>query len=146
MFIVVFAVAVMLVGAGLGMAADKEVIASPDAPKAIGPYSQAIRYGNMVFLSGQIPIDPKTGELSKGTIEEQTKLVFSKIELLLKESGSSLNKVLQVRIFLTDIDLWDTVNKVYAEIFADHKPARCVIPGGKLHYGSLLEVEAIAFV
>ena len=114
-------------------------------PPVKGHYSPVIEHNGILYLSGQIPIDPVTGKVPE-SIEEQTKLVFSKIELLLKESGSSLNKVLQVRIFLTDIDLWDTVNKVYAEIFADHKPARCVIPGGKLHYGSLLEVEAIAFV
>lgn len=114
-------------------------------PAVKGHYSPVIEHNGILYIAGQVPTDPVTGAVP-GTIEDQVKLVFSKIELLLMESGSSLNKVLQVRIFLSDMDLWDTVNKLYAGIFGDHKPARCVVPVGKLHYGSLLEVEAVAFV
>jgi len=122
-----------------------KIIKTEKIPVPKGHYSPVIEHNGILYLSGQVPTDPVTGDVP-ATIEEQTRLVFSKIELLLKESGSSLNKVLQVRIFLTDIDLWDTVNKVYAGIFCEHKPARCVIPVGNLHFGSLLEVEAVAFV
>jgi len=120
------------------------IIKTEKMPAVKGHYSPVIEHNGMLYISGQIPTDPVSGQVP-GSIEEQVKVVFSKIELLLKESGSSLNKVLQVRIFLTDIDLWDTVNTVYAGIFGNHKPARCVIPVGKLHYGSLLEVEAVAY-
>lgn len=122
-----------------------KIIKTEKMPYVKGHYSPVIEHNGILYLSGQIPTDPVTGKVPD-SIEEQTKLVLSKIEFLLKESGSSLNKVLQVRIFLTDIDLWDQVNRVYADFFGNHKPARCVIPAGKLHYGSLLEVEAVAFV
>ncbi len=121
------------------------MIKTEKMPLVKGHYSPVVEHNGILYLSGQIPTDPLTGNVP-ATIEEQTKLVLSKIELLLSESGSSLKKVLQVRIFLSDIDLWDKVNKVYGEFFGDHKPARCVVPVGKLHYGSLLEVEAVAFV
>jgi 2-iminobutanoate/2-iminopropanoate deaminase len=122
-----------------------KIIKTEKMPPVKGHYSPVIEHNGTLYLSGQIPLDPVTGKVPD-SIEEQTKLVLSKIELLLKESGSSLNKVLQIRIFLTDIDLWDKVNMVYADFFKDHKPARCVVPVGKLHYGSLLEVEAVASV
>jgi 2-iminobutanoate/2-iminopropanoate deaminase len=122
-----------------------KMINTEKMPAVKGHYSPVIEHNGILYIAGQVPTDPVTGAVP-GTIEDQVKLVFSKIELLLMESGSSLNKVLQVRIFLSDMDLWDTVNKLYAGIFGDHKPARCVVPVGKLHYGSLLEVEAVAFV
>jgi len=122
-----------------------KVIKTEKMPQVKGHYSPVIEHNGILYLSGQIPTDPVTG-LVPETIEEQTKVVLSKINLLLCESGSRLNQVLQVRIYLSDIELWDKVNKVYAEFFKEHKPARCVVPAGKLHYGSLLEVEAVAFV
>ncbi len=122
-----------------------KAIKTEKMPLVKGHYSPVIEHNGILYLSGQIPTDPVTGNVPV-SIEDQTLMVLSKIELLLRESGSSLNKVLQVRIFLSDIDLWDKVNKVYGEFFGDHKPARCVVPAGKLHYGSLLEVEAVAFV
>lgn len=122
-----------------------KIIKTEKIPAPKGHYSPVIEHNKILYISGQIPTDPVTG-IVPVAIEEQTKLVFSKIELLLRESGSSMNQVLQVRIFLSDMDLWDTVNKLYAGIFGDHKPARCVVPAGKLHFGSLLEVEAVAFV
>ncbi len=122
-----------------------KIIKTEKMPSVKGHYSPVIEHNGILYLAGQVPTDPVTG-IVPSSIEEQTKLVFSKIELLLRESRSSMNQVLQVRIFLSDMDLWDTVNKLYAGIFGDHKPARCVVPVGKLHYGSLLEVEAVAFV
>lgn len=114
-------------------------------PVVKGHYSPVVEHGGILYLSGVIPVDPENGTVPE-TIEEQTRLVLARIDLLLKESGSSLEQVLQVRIYLTDISLWDQVNKVYADIFKEHKPARCVVPAGKLNYGCLLEVEATAFI
>jgi reactive intermediate/imine deaminase len=114
-------------------------------PVVKGHYSPVVEHNGLLYLSGQVPVDPITQKVPE-TIEEQTVLVLSKIDLLLRESGSSRNKVLQVRIYITDISLWDQVNKVYAVFFGDHKPARCVIPVGKLHFGCLIEAEAVAFV
>jgi len=114
-------------------------------PVVKGHYSPVVEHNGLLYLSGQVPVDPITQKVPE-TIEEQTGLVLSKIDLLLRESGSSINKVLQVRIYITDISLWDQVNKVYAGFFGDHKPARCVIPVGKLHFGCLIEAEAVAFV
>ena len=122
-----------------------KIIKTDKMPPVKGHYSPVIEHNGILYLSGQIPTDPVTGAIPE-TIEEQTKLILSKIGLLLNESGSSLNQVLQVRIYLSDIELWDKVNKVYGDFFKDHKPARCVVPAGKLHHGSLIEVEAIAFV
>jgi reactive intermediate/imine deaminase len=124
---------------------NMKIIKTEKMPAVKGHYSPVIEHGGILYLSGQIPVDPEKGAVPD-TIEEQTRLVLSKIDLLLRESGSSLNQVLQVRIFVTDISLWDQVNKVYADFFKDHKPARCVVPVGKLHYGCLLEVEATAFI
>ncbi len=122
-----------------------KIIKTEKIPEVKGHYSPVIEHNGILYLSGVIPLDPEKGTVPD-TIEEQTRLALARIDLLLRESGSSLNKVLQVRIYLTDISLWDQVNKVYADIFKDHKPARCIVPAGKLHYGCLLEVEATAFI
>ena len=122
-----------------------KIIRTDRMPPVRGHYSPVIEHNGTLYLSGQIPMDPLKGTIPE-TIEDQTRLVLNKVELLLNESGSSLNQVLQVRIYLSDMELWDQVNRVYAEFFTTHKPARCVVPAGKLHYGCLIEVEAVAFV
>ncbi|MFC2116069.1 RidA family protein, partial [Bacteroidota bacterium] len=96
--------------------------------------------------SGQLPIDPLTGEKNAGPIEEQTMQVLKNISAVLDASGSSLDQVLKVTIFISDISLWGKVNEVYAEVFGDHRPARAVVPCRDLHFGFNLEVEAIAAV
>lgn len=121
------------------------IIKTPRMPEVKGHYSPVVEHNGILYLSGQIPVDPASGTIPD-TIEEQTHLVLRKIELLLKESGSSLNQVLQMRIYLSDINLWDQVNKVYALYFPEHKPARCIVPAGQLHYGCLIEAEATAFL
>ncbi|HEY3171928.1 MAG TPA: Rid family detoxifying hydrolase, partial [Thermoanaerobaculia bacterium] len=95
----------------------KEVIASSNAPKAVGPYSQAIRYGNLVFLSGQLPIDPKTGQPSKGTIEEQTKLVLENLKAVLEAAGLNFSNVLVTTCFLKNLDDFPKFNTVYGTYF-----------------------------
>ena len=93
-----------------------ETIHTDNAPKAIGPYSQAVKAGNMLFVSGQIPIDPKTGELSSGTIQEQTKLVLTNIGAILKAAGYSYENVVKTTCLLADISDFADMNKVYAEV------------------------------
>ena len=122
----------------------KEVIASPNAPKAIGPYSQAIRYGNLVFLSGQIPIDPKTGQLSKGTIEEQTKLVLENLKAVLDAAGLSFENVLSSTCFLKNMDDFPKFNAVYATYFPENPPARATVEVARLPRDVLVEIALIA--
>jgi reactive intermediate/imine deaminase len=122
-----------------------KVINSPGIPAVKGHYSPVVEHGGLLYLSGQLPTDPGTGAVPDG-IDAQTRLALSKVKVLLEASGSSLNKLLQVRIFLSDISDWSSVNEVYKEVLGDHKPARCIIPVGKLHYGALLEIEAVAFI
>ena len=112
-------------------------------PKSNGHYSQVVEHNGTLYLSGQLPVDPATKQIP-GSIEEQTRVVLSKIGLLLNESGSSKHHVLQMRVYISDIALWDQVNAVYSEFFGDHKPARCIVPTRELHFGSLIEVEATA--
>lgn len=119
-------------------------ISTPDAPSPAGHYSQAIVYGDTVYVSGQLAVDPVTGEKGAGTIEEQTRLTLRNIEQILLSSGSDLNHVIKTTAYVSDIELWGGVNQAYAEVFGDHKPARVVVPSRDLHYGCLVEIEAVA--
>lgn len=122
-----------------------KIIDTPNMPKAAGHYSTAIEHNGILYISGQLPLDPITRK-KPDTFHEEVELVFKKLELILKESGSAKNQVLQIRIFLSDIDLWPQINDLYAGFFGDHKPARIVVPSPPLHYGCSLEIEATAFV
>lgn len=123
-----------------------ERIQTADAPVAAGHYSQAIVYQGLVYVSGQLPIDPRTGERLLGSIEAQTRQVLMNISRILKASGSDLSRVLKMTIYVADIETWDAVNQVYAEVLGDHRPARAVVPTSKLHFGFGIEIEAIAAV
>ena len=123
----------------------KEVL-TPDTPKPGGHYSQAVIYGGIIYVSGQLPIDPQTGEKRLGTVEEQTRRALENLAAILKASGSRINNVLKTTIYISDIRLWDRVNRVYTEFFGSHRPARTVVPTGDLHFGFLVEVDAIALV
>ena len=114
------------------------------APGAAGHYSQAISHGGLVFVAGQLPLDPVSGELVEGGIEAQVRQTIKNVEEILIASNSGLNQVLKTTIYIPDIEYWPEVNRVYADCFGDHKPARAVIPCGALHYGALLEMEVIA--
>lgn len=120
-----------------------KTIHTDNAPQAIGPYSQAKIHGNTLFTSGQIPIDPATGELVSGGIEEQTRRVCENLKAVLEASGSSLEKVVKTNCYLKDIGDFAAFNKVYAEYFTE-KPARSCVGGLQIPKGALVEVELIA--
>jgi 2-iminobutanoate/2-iminopropanoate deaminase len=126
------------------MEMGKKVIQTDKAPKAIGPYSQAIQAGNLLFLSGQIPIDPKTGELTEGDIRQQTQQVLENIKGLLESQGLGMGDVIKVTIFLKDMGNFNQVNEVYATYFSSSPPARSTIEVAKLPRNAEIEIEAIA--
>ena len=119
-------------------------IQTPNAPSPGGHYSQAIAYGGLVFVAGQLSIDPTTGEKKLGSIEEQTEQALRNVEAILKAGNSDLSRVLKMTVYVSDINLWGAVNTVYARIMGEHRPARAVIPTRDLHYGFLIEIDAIA--
>jgi 2-iminobutanoate/2-iminopropanoate deaminase len=140
-------IAVMALATSVAYAAEvdkKEVIASSNAPKAVGPYSQAIRYGNLVFLSGQLPIDPKTGQPSKGTIDEQTKLVLENLKAVLEAAGLTFSNVLAATCFLKNMDDFPKFNAVYGTYFPENPPARATVEVARLPKDVLLEISLIA--
>ncbi|MEZ4487579.1 MAG: RidA family protein [Cyanobacteriota/Melainabacteria group bacterium] len=114
------------------------------APQAIGPYSQAVKCNGFVFVSGQIPINPATGELLAGTAGEKTKLVMENIGRILEEAGTSFDKVVKTTIYLTDLNEFDEVNKIYGEFFSSHKPARATVQVARLPKDVSVEIDAIA--
>jgi 2-iminobutanoate/2-iminopropanoate deaminase len=116
------------------------------APNPAGHYSQAIVHEGLVFVSGQLPFDPLTGEKVNGPIEEQTQQVLKNLTAILEAAGSSLDRVLKVSIYVSDISLWGKVNEVYSRVFGSHRPARAVVPTRDLHFGFKIELEAIAAV
>ena len=121
-------------------------ISTPDAPQPAGHYSQAIEHAGIVYVSGQIPIDPKSEEKKVGSIEEQTEQVLTNLAAILKATNSRMDQVLKVTVYISDISLWDQVNKTYARFFGNHRPARTIVPSRDLHFGFQIEVDAIATV
>lgn len=121
-----------------------QVISTAEAPKAIGPYSQAIRVGALVFCSGQIPLDPATGELVGPDVRLQTRRVMDNLAAVLAAAGSGLARVVKTTIFLTDLGDFAAVNEVYGSYFAGQYPARATIQVAALPRGSRVEIEAIA--
>ena len=109
-----------------------------------GHYTPGIISNGMLYISGQLSIDPDTRKVPEGGIEEHTRLALTNLERVLKEAGLSKNDVVQCRVYVSDIDQWDNVNQVYSKFFGEHKPTRIVVPVGKLHFGCLVEIEAIA--
>lgn len=121
-----------------------EVINTKSAPSAIGPYSQAIQVGNLVYTSGQIPIDPSTGSFVEGGIKEQTRQSLSNVQAILKEAGLTMNDVIKTTVFLTDMNDFAEMNSVYAEFFSNPYPARSAVAVKTLPKGALVEIEVIA--
>jgi 2-iminobutanoate/2-iminopropanoate deaminase len=121
-----------------------EYIASPDAPKAIGPYSQAVRAGNLIFTSGQIPLDPATSELVQGDFAAQTRRVFDNLKAVLAAGGATFANVTKATVFLTDLANFQVLNGIYAEYFGDHKPARTTVGVASLPKGATVEIDLVA--
>lgn len=121
-----------------------EAIVSAQAPVAIGPYSQAVRAGHMVFLSGQIPLDPSTGALVSGTITEETERVLENLAAVLAAAGLGFEHVVRTTIFLTDLGHFQEVNAAYAKRFSAIAPARATVQVAALPRGSRVEIDAIA--
>jgi len=119
-------------------------IQTEKAPAPGGHYSQAVVHNGLVFVAGQLSIEPRTLEKKLGSIEEQTEQALTNVSEILKASGSDLSLVLKMTIYVSDIGLWQRVNAVYARVMGDHRPARAVIPTKELHYGFLVEIDAIA--
>ncbi len=123
---------------------DRKVIATDKAPAAIGPYSQAIRVGRLVFTAGQIGIDPKTGELVPGGIEAETRQALKNLEAVLECTTCSLNGIVKTTVYLADMSEFAQFNKVYAEFFPEEPPARSTVQVAALPKGARVEIEAIA--
>ncbi len=122
----------------------KEIIKSPDAPTAIGPYSQAVKVGNTLYCSGQIAIDPKTGELVNESIEEETKQVLENLGAVLKEAGMDYSNVVRATLFMSDIEYYGKINGVYAQYFKEDPPARAAVQVANLPKYVNVEISCIA--
>jgi 2-iminobutanoate/2-iminopropanoate deaminase len=124
----------------------KQIIATDQAPKAIGPYSQAVRAGNLVFLSGQIPLDPQTGEALLGDIADQTRRVMDNLGAVLRASGAGFTEVVRSTIYLTNLADFAKVNEVYGGYFPTEPPARATVQVAALPRGASVEIDMIAHV
>ena len=121
-------------------------VKTKDAPTPAGHYSQAVVHNGLVFVSGQLSIDPRTGEHLLGSIEEQTEQALKNVAAIVKAANSDLDRILKMTVYVADINLWAAVNTVYAKFMGEHRPARAVIPTGELHHGFLIEIDAVAAV
>ena len=122
----------------------RDIITTDRAPAAIGPYSQAVKTQDLVFISGQLPIDPQSGHLVTGDIRDQTRQAMQNLEAILAAAGSSLDHIVKTTLFITDMDQFATINDVYAEFFSGHPPARACVQVARLPRDAGIEVEAVA--
>ncbi|KHE91377.1 MAG: RidA family protein [Candidatus Scalindua rubra] len=125
---------------------QKNIISTDKAPQAIGPYSQAVQFGNLLFISGQIPLEPKYGEIVKGNIKEQTKQILENLNGILIAGGSSLDNVLRTTIFLINLEDYADVNEMYANFFEKSMPARSTVQVSRLPMDVQIEIDAIACI
>jgi 2-iminobutanoate/2-iminopropanoate deaminase len=122
----------------------REIVRSPGAPAAIGPYSQGVRSGDLLFCSGQIPLDPATGKMVEGGISEQTERVLRNLEAVLTAGGASLSSVLKTTVYLVDLADFPAMNAVYGRFFPGEPPARATVEVSKLPAGARVEIDAVA--
>lgn len=122
----------------------KEIIATNDAPQAIGPYSQAVRVGNLIFASGQIPLDPATKEFVPGGVAEQTEQVLKNLTAVFAAAGIGLDQIVKTTVFLLDMNDFNAMNEVYAKYFGQNPPARATVQAARLPRDARVEIEAIA--
>ena len=121
-----------------------KTVLTPDAPLPGGHYSQAVVHNGLVYVAGQLAIDPATGERVLSSIEAQTEQTLKNVAAILRAAGSDLSRVLKMTVYIADIDLWGAVNAVYASVMGEHRPARAIVPVKELHYGFQIEIEVIA--
>lgn len=124
----------------------KETISTENAPGAIGPYSQAVKTGNLVFCSGQIPLDAQTGEFVSAEVAAQTRQVLKNLSAVLEAAGTNLNNVVKTTVFLADMNDFAQMNEVYAEFFSENKPARATVQAARLPRDARVEIECIAVI
>ncbi len=117
-----------------------------DQPQPVGHYSPGIVHNGLVYVSGQIPMDIITREPFAGQIAEQTELALRNVEVILQAAGSDLQHIIQMTIYISDIELWGSVNEAYARVMGGHRPARAIVPVKELHFGTQIEIQAIAAV
>jgi 2-iminobutanoate/2-iminopropanoate deaminase len=122
----------------------RHTISTKDAPNAVGPYAQGVRSGNLVFASGQVALDPTTGALVPGGVEEQTRRAMLNLSAVLSAGGSGLDRVVKATVYLTDLKRFDEMNRVYASFFPGDKPARVTVEVSRLPKDALVEIDAIA--
>jgi len=121
-------------------------ISTPDAPIPAGHYSQGVVQGGFVFVAGQLPIDPRDPSREPGPIEDQTAQALANVGAILSAAGTSLDRVVQMTVYVSDVSLWGKVNAVYSRVMGNHRPARAIVPSGELRHGMLIEIQAVAAV
>jgi 2-iminobutanoate/2-iminopropanoate deaminase len=136
-------IAVTLVAVQAAPGAERSIVSTPNAPKAIGPYAQAVKYGDMLFVSGMIPIDPKTNELIKGDFDAQCKLVLENIKAVVEASGFSMKNVLKASVFLKDLNDFGKFNAIYNTYFGEILPARETVQVARLPRDVMIEISVI---
>ena len=125
---------------------NKQIIHTEKAPAAIGPYSQAIKAGNLLFISGQVPFNPETMEIVEGGVQEQTTRVLENLKAILAEAGASFDNVVKTTVFIKDMNEFGEINEIYANYFGENKPARACVEVARLPRDVKVEIEAIAVV
>ncbi|KNF09430.1 RutC family protein [Gottschalkia purinilytica] len=125
---------------------SNKVISTQKAPQAIGPYSQGIIAGNMIFTSGQLGMNPETGEIVNTSIEDETRQSLENLKAILSEAGASLNNVVKTTVFIKDMNQFALINQVYSEYFSEHKPARSCVEVARLPKDGNVEIEAVAIL
>ena len=125
---------------------EREIISTAAAPAAIGPYSQAVLSGGLLFCSGQIPLDPATGKMVEGGIEEQTERVLRNLDAVLESGGGSLRSVVKTTVYLADLSDFPAMNGVYGRFFTENPPARATVQVAKIPAGALVEIDAVALI
>ena len=123
-----------------------EFITTETSKKRNAPYSPGVVYNGLLYISGQLPLVPETGKVAEGGVREHARQALANMDEVLREAGVPRENVIQCRVYTSDVSYWDEINLEYTEFFGAHRPARVVVPTGPLHYGSLVEIEALAAV